>query len=143
MKRPITRLLYGMQYRHLLEQRSEPLMKKYQLNRIDLMILIYLASAGEKDTSKDIQSLNMFTKGHISQSLSRLQKNGYLEIRRDPDDRRCTHNILTEKSIPARQDMGRISSEVEEIVFRGLTEQEIQELSVISSKIDANINGSL
>jgi len=143
VKRPIIRLLYGMQYRHLLEQRSEPLMKKYHLQRIDLMILIYLANAGDKDTSRDIQSLNMFTKGHISQSLSRLKKNGYLEIRRDKEDRRCTHNILTEKAGPARQEMGRISSEIEEIVFRGLTEEELQNFSTISSKIDQNISNSL
>ncbi len=142
MKRPITRLLYGMQYRHLLELYSEPLMKKYQLHRIDLMILIYLANAEGKDTAKDILKLNMFTKGHISQSLSRLKKRGFLEILRDDEDRRCIHNVLTEKSQEAREDIRQISSRVEQIVFRGLSEQDLRELDRISRKIDENISES-
>lgn len=131
-----------MQYRHLLELYSEPLMKKYQLHRIDLMILIYLANAEGKDTAKDILKLNMFTKGHISQSLSRLKKRGFLEILRDDEDRRCIHNVLTEKSQEAREDIRQISSRVEQIVFRGLSEQDLRELDRISRKIDENISES-
>lgn len=132
-----------MQYRHLLELYSEPLMKKYQLHRIDLMILIYLANAEGKDTAKDILKLNMFTKGHISQSLSRLKKRGFLEILRDDEDRRCIHNVLTEKSQEAREDIRQISSRVEQIVFRGLSEQDLRELDRISRKIDENISESI
>ena len=74
MKDPLESLLYGMQFRRLLEKKYEPIETRYGLYNIDILILLYLDKAGEYNTSKDIMRLNMFTKGHISQALSRLQK---------------------------------------------------------------------
>ena len=88
-------LLYGMQFRRLLEKKMQPVETEYGLYKIDVQILLYLKHAGKHNTSKDILQLNMFTRGHISQSLSRLQKMGYVRMEQDLDDRRCTHNYLT------------------------------------------------
>jgi hypothetical protein len=41
-------LLYGMQFRKLLEKKLEPLEKEYGLYKIDMQILFYLDHAGEK-----------------------------------------------------------------------------------------------
>ena len=67
-----------MQFRRLLAKEMQPVEIKYGLQKIDMQILLYLKRAGEQNTSKDIMRLNMFTRGHISQSLSRLQKMGYV-----------------------------------------------------------------
>ena len=65
-------LLYGMQFRKLMEKEMQPIETEYGLYKIDVQILLYLKRAGEQNTSKDIMQMNMFTRGHISQSLSRL-----------------------------------------------------------------------
>ena len=133
-------LLYGMQFRRLLEKKMQPLETQYGLQRIDIQILLYLKHAGGQNTSKDIMQLNMFTRGHISQSLGRLQKNGYIGMVQDQDDRRCTHNYLTEDAAPVIRKIERISRKIREIVLEGVTEEEQRALGSAAEKMNRNIN---
>lgn len=133
-------LLYGMQFRRLLEKEMQPLETQYGLQKIDIQILLYLKHAGEQNTSKDIMKLNMFTRGHISQSLSRLQKIGYVRMAQDQDDRRCTHNYLTEDAAPVIRKIEKISRKIKEIILEGVTKEEQQVLASAAQKMNRNIN---
>ncbi|HJB82631.1 MAG TPA: MarR family winged helix-turn-helix transcriptional regulator [Candidatus Mediterraneibacter intestinavium] len=132
-------LLYGMQFRRLMEKEMQPLETEYGLYKIDVQILLYLKHAGAHNTSKDIMRLNMFTRGHISQSLSRLQKKGYVRMEQDLEDRRCTHNYLTENASDAISKIERISKKIKEIVLEGVTEEEQQVLATVAQKMTRNI----
>ena len=88
----------GQQFRRLLEKKLGPIEQQYGLQKIDMRILLFLYKSDDHNTSTDIMQLNMFTRGHISQSLTRLQKKGYIQMIQDQEDRRCTHNYLSEKA---------------------------------------------
>ena len=45
-------LMYGMQFRKLLEKRYESVETRYGLYNIDILILLYLDRAGQFNTSK-------------------------------------------------------------------------------------------
>lgn len=131
--------MYGMQFRRLLAKEMQPVETKYGLQKIDMQILLYLKRAGEQNTSKDIMRLNMFTRGHISQSLSRLQKMGYVRMEQDPDDRRCTHNYLTDEASAIIRKIEKISRTIREIVLEGVTEEEQKILVDVAQKMNSNI----
>lgn len=131
--------MYGMQFRRLLAKEMQPVETKYGLQKIDMQILLYLKRAGEQNTSKDIVRLNMFTRGHISQSLSRLQKMGYVRMEQDPDDRRCTHNYLTDEASAIIRKIEKISRTIREIVLEGVTEEEQKILVDVVQKMNSNI----
>ncbi len=139
MKDPLESLLYGMQFRRLLEKKYEPIETRYGLYNIDILILLYLDKAGEYNTSKDIMRLNMFTKGHISQALSRLQKKGYIKIEQDSQDRRYAHNYLTEETDPIMKEVKKISKEIKETVMKGVTEEERRLLTGVAEKVTENL----
>lgn len=128
-----------MQFRRLLAKEMQPVETKYGLQKIDMQILLYLKRAGEQNTSKDIVRLNMFTRGHISQSLSRLQKMGYVRMEQDPDDRRCTHNYLTDEASAIIRKIEKISRTIREIVLEGVTEEEQKILVDVVQKMNSNI----
>ena len=128
-----------MQFRRLLAKEMQPVETKYGLQKIDMQILLYLKRAGEQNTSKDIVRLNMFTRGHISQSLSRLQKMGYVRMEQDPDDRRCTHNYLTDEASAIIRKIEKISRTIREIVLEGVTEEEQKILVDVAQKMNSNI----
>lgn len=128
-----------MQFRRLLAKEMQPVEIKYGLQKIDMQILLYLKRAGEQNTSKDIMRLNMFTRGHISQSLSRLQKMGYVRMEQDPDDRRCTHNYLTDEASAIIRKIEKISRTIREIVLEGVTEEEQKILVDVAQKMNSNI----
>lgn len=128
-----------MQFRRLLAKEMQPVETKYGLQKIEMQILLYLKRAGEQNTSKDIMRLNMFTRGHISQSLSRLQKMGYVRMEQDPEDRRCTHNYLTDEASAIIRKIEKISRTIREIVLEGVTEEEQKILVDVAQKMNSNI----
>lgn len=136
-------LLYGMQFRKLLEKLLEPVEEEYGLNKVDLQIMFYLNSAGSRNASKDIVQLGKFTRGHISQSLGRLQRKGYLIIEHDAEDRRCSHNYLTHKSDEIIQKLQDAFDRVRDIIFRGITEEEQAILLSVVQRMNQNINNAI
>ncbi|MGI6008045.1 MAG: MarR family winged helix-turn-helix transcriptional regulator [Ruminococcus sp.] len=140
MDETLETLLYGMQFKKLLEKLLLPIENKYDLNKVDLQIMFYLYSAGSRNTSKDIMELKRFTRGHISQSLGRLQKKGYITIELDTKDRRCMHNYLTECSEDIIEQLRDVFARVREIIFTGITEEEKEVLISAVQKISRNIN---
>lgn len=83
--------------------------------------------------------MNMFTRGHISQSLSRLQKKGYVRMEQDLEDRRCTHNYLTESASDALSKIERMSKQIRKIVLEGVTEEEQKVFATVAQKMTRNI----
>ncbi len=136
-------LFYGMKFRKLLEKLLKPIEDEYGLNKVDLQILFYLYSAKGRNTSKDIMELKMFTRGHISQSLGRLQQKGYVVIRQDTQDRRCTHNDLTQEVETLVEKISIVFHQVGKILMEGVTEKEQEYLGEIAGKVNKNIDRAI
>lgn len=136
-------LLYGMQFRKLLEKELDCLEKEYNLCKIDMHILLYLFNAGDKNTSRDIMNLKMFTKGHISQSLNRLHNRQFIYMIQDDRDKRCMHIMLNKSIEGIISKIHEAYDRVNKIVFQNITDEEIQILESVAIKINNNIKDVL
>lgn len=130
-------------YKRLNERKIEKVMHEYDLRKIDLEIMLYLKSCGEKDTAKDIAATEMFTKGHISQSVSRMRDFGYIEVKQDDKDLRLQHLKLAEGAQKILDDVMTVKREVAKCVFAGITEEEKKLLRAVLQKINRNISDEL
>ena len=139
MERRVEIFLNGVRFRKLFDKEYEPIKKKYGLCRIDLQILTYLESAGECNTSKNIVDTGFFTKGHVSQSLTRLHEMGLVTLEQDKQDRRLYHLFLTDKAKVIVSELHQVQSNISQIVFKDITEEELHLLSKIAAKITDNI----
>ena len=83
----IESLLQGTQFQKLYNRKIETLWEAHRLRKIDIDILFFLHKSGEHNTPKDISNLDLFNKGHISQSVDRLSKQGFLQVVQDTADR--------------------------------------------------------
>ncbi|MBE5953056.1 MAG: winged helix-turn-helix transcriptional regulator [Lachnospiraceae bacterium] len=126
-------------YKKLYEKKLCNTYEKYDLRKIDMEIIIYLANCGNEDTARDIANTNMFTKGHISQSVKRLSDMGYVSIVHDEKDMRVQHLKLTDKVRPMIDEMVQQKSEMEKCVFAGVTEEESETMKRVFEKMCANI----
>ena len=122
-------MLYGMKFRRFMEKMLKSIEEEYELNKVDLQI-----------SSKDIMELEMFTRGHISQSLGRLQKKGYVLIEQDPEDRRCTHNNLTERADEVIGKLRKVFERMQTVIMDGVTEEERLVLAGVIEKVNGNID---
>ena len=143
MTNSLEAFLYGTQFRRLMEKELEPVERRYGLQKIDMHILFFLAKSADHNTAKDIVQLNMFTKGHISQSLTRLQKKGYIQIMQDKEDRRCTHNYLSGDADEIIQELKKAYRNIQDIILNGVTEEEQAVLASVEKKVGQNIKNAL
>lgn len=128
-------------FRKLNERKLENVMKKYDLRKIDMDIIICLATYKDMRTAKDIASLEMFTKGHISQSIKRLKERGYIIVSQDENDMRMQNLEVSENAKSIIHEVCAIKDALEKSVFDGITEKEIETMKEVFRKICTNING--
>ncbi|MDE6025756.1 MAG: MarR family winged helix-turn-helix transcriptional regulator [Lachnospiraceae bacterium] len=127
-------------FRRLNEQKLEKIMEKYDLRKIDMEIILYLHNYKDVRTAKDIAATEMFTKGHISQSVKRLREREYIIATQDMSDLRVQNLQLTDKAIPVITEVDGIKSDMEAYVFSGVTEEEIAVMKTVFAKMCDNIN---
>lgn len=136
-------LLQGTQFQKLYNRRIEALREEYDLRKIDIDILYFLYKSGEHNTSKDISQLNLFNKGHISQSVDRMVKQQLIYTVQDEEDRRCMHLMLTEKAIRIIEQATELRKQMYNIILNGVTEEERKVLLQVSKKVNENIRNAL
>ena len=136
-------LLQGTQFQKLYNRRIEVLREEYDLRKVDIDILYFLFKSGEHNTSKDISDLNLFNKGHISQSVGRMVKQKLIYIVQDQEDRRCMHIMLTEKALQIVEEITALRKQMYNIILKGVTEEERKVLLQVSRKVNENIKGAL
>lgn len=126
-------------YKKLYEKKLCKIYEKYDLRKIDMEIIVYLANSGNEDTAKDIANTNMFTKGHISQSVKRLNQLGFISIIQDEKDMRVQHLKLTGNVEPMIKELKSEKDKVASCVFAGVTDEENQVLAKVFEKMCDNI----
>ncbi len=127
-------------FRKLNERKLENVMKKYDLRKIDMDIIICLATYKDMRTAKDIASMEVFTKGHISQSIKRLRERGYITVSQDENDMRMQNLEVSESTKAIINEVSAIKDALEKSVFNGVTEEELEAMKEVFRKICGNIN---
>lgn len=143
MNSTVDTLLYGLVFRKLIEKKMEPLSEQYGLQKIDLLILHYLNHSGKHDTSSDMLHLNMFTKGHISQSLTRLEEKGYIITKHDESDHRTIHNYVRDDAFPLLKEIEKRHKQIYEIILKDISNEDKKVLLKIAKQVNANITEEL
>lgn len=130
----------GQQFKKLFEKKCEPLMKKYDLRKIELDILFFLSSYQSYNTAKDIANYKCLSKAHVSKAIDNLTGKNYLVARLVQEDRRCLHLSLTEEAQEVIRDIEFVWKQIHTIIYRDISEQEKCQFMQIMNKILRNIN---
>lgn len=136
-------LLQGTQFQKLYNRKIEVLREEYNLRKVDIDILYFLFKSGKNNTSKDISDLNLFNKGHISQSIGRMENQQLIYPIRDQNDRRCMHIMLTDKAVKIVEEITALRKQMYSIILKGVTEEERDVLLRVSKKVNENIRNAL
>lgn len=131
--------LKGGTFRYLVENQLTGIRKKYGLKKVDLEVLYFLAHNSDKDTPTSIYHGLKINRGHVSQAIDALYKKSLISAAPDEIDRRHMHYAITEAADEIVADMEKIHNYLDEVIFFGLSQEEIEQYKKTTDKILNNI----
>lgn len=136
-------MLQGICLRKLLEKRMTPLMQEYGLRPVELDILFFLDMQKDVDTARELIRTRHLSKAHISKSVDNLRKSGFITLTEDGEDHRLMHIRCTDRAKEAAARVRSVYQQCQEIVMRGITEEEHSRLEAVPHKISRNVEREL
>ena len=109
---------------HCTRQSMDNAMESMELTAVQGHIMAYLAHAKQPPCPRDLEAEFHLTHPTVSGILSRLEQKGFLELRTDPEDRRCKRIYVLEKGWQCHEVMHRTIQENERRMTEGFTPEE-------------------
>jgi len=111
----------------------------FGLNGMQARILIRLFEDGSQKASSLAEKL-LVTAGAITGIADKLIDMEYLERERDLEDRRVVNLVITEKGKAVVQKLKDKRAEISEMMFTGLSEDDVHQLTRLFNQIIANMD---
>lgn len=125
---------------HLLEDRLRELLKPLGLHAGQARFIHALGRVGEA-TQRQLSSEFNVTPASMSQMTKRLVKNGFIELRADPLDKRSTLLSLTDKGWQLLDEVVAVWKDVDQIVIDAIGAENAQQLFMQSGNLREALNG--
>lgn len=142
MNEKLMLLLKGLEFKRFMEKEFMEIRKKYGLKTVEIEVLCCLACCQGADTPTDIYRRLRLNRGHISQAIDSLYRRGYLLAEPDKDGRRIMHYSVNAEAEEVVKGISVVRREMDLKLFDGVSEEEVQMLLEIMSKIGDNIQKS-
>ena len=102
-------------------------------------IMAYLAHQTQPPCPRDIEAEFRLSHPTVSGLLSRMEQKGFIELRTDPDDRRCKRIYVLPKGHACHATIHRIIAETEAKVVEGFTEEEKVQFAALLQRAISNM----
>ena len=116
---------------------SERKLKEYDLNFSEQIIIMYL-SMNDNVSQDTISRHFMIDKGMIAKTLNKLEKKGFITRKQNPENKRENIISLSDHGIAIIDRMGSILSEWNEIVYDGISKEDIECVKRITKIMSEN-----
>ncbi len=114
-------------------------MESMELTAVQGHIMAYLAHAKQPPCPRDLEAEFHLTHPTVSGILSRLEQKGFLELRTDPEDRRCKRIYVLDKGWQCHEVMHSTIQENERRMTEGFTPEEQEVFSALLQRAIRNM----
>ena len=105
-------------------------------------IMGYLAHRDQPPCPRDIEAEFQLSHPTVSGLLSRLEQKGFIELRTDPDDRRCKRIYVLEKGRQCHELMHKTIEDNEQRIVAGFTPEEQEQFADFLHRAITNMGGN-
>jgi len=116
---------------------SERKLKEYDLSFSEQIIIMYL-SMHDNVSQDNISRHFMIDKGMIAKTLNKLEKKGFITRKQNPENKRENIISLSDNGIGIVDRMGGILKEWNEIVYEGISKDDIEYVKKITKIMAEN-----
>ena len=136
---------YGHQLRILhwqFDQAVSNALAQMDLTAAQGHIMGFLSHRKEPPCSKDIEEAFQLSHPTVSGILSRLEQKGFIQLRTDPEDRRCKRIYILEKGIQCHELMHKTIQNNEKRIVEGFSPEEQELFGQLLQRAITNMGGS-
>ena len=130
-------------FKKIYDQSLEPVCKKYQLTRMELDILLFLANNPGYDTAKDILERRRLTKSHVSMSLKDLERRDLVQKEYYPGNQKTAHLKLSSASIQMVAEGQQAQKKFFQTVFRDFNPEDVSRMEDYFERMRKNMQNAL
>ncbi len=130
-------------FKKIYDQSLEPVCKKYQLTRMELDILLFLANNPGYDTAKDIIERRRLTKSHVSMSLKDLERRDLVQKEYYPGNQKTAHLKLSSASIQMVAEGQQAQKKFFQTVFRDFNPEDVSWMEDYFERMRKNMQNAL
>ena len=105
-------------------------------------IMGYLTHQPQPPCPRDIEKEFQLSHPTVSGILSRLEQKGFIELRTDPDDRRCKRIFILPKGQQCHDLMHQTIERNEQRIVAGFTPEEQEQFGILLQRAITNMGGS-
>ena len=120
MEEQLNMMRRGRQFKQLMNKKMDGVIREYEVKRVEIEILRFLAMSGERNTAADIHRFLDLNKGQISKTLEHLCAMHYLESMPDTKDRRYMHYSLTDEARELVRRINAVWDEMHQQIMSGI-----------------------
>ena len=130
-------------FKKIYDQSLEPVCKKYQLTRMELDILLFLANNPGYDTAKEIIERRRLTKSHVSMSLKDLERRELVQKEYYPGNQKTAHLKLSSASIQMVAEGQQAQKKFFQTVFRDFNPEDVSRMEDYFERMRKNMQNAL
>lgn len=130
-------------FKKIYDQSLEPVCKKYQLTRMELDILLFLANNPGYDTAKDIIERRRLTKSHVSMSLKDLERRDLVQKEYYPGNQKTAHLKLSSASVQMVAEGQQAQKKFFQTVFRDFNPEDVSRMEDYFDRMRKNMQNAL
>ena len=138
MNEDIIRFLRGRKLKKLIKSTYSDVRKIYNVNQIELELLLYLNNHPDAVASEINRALGL-NKGQVSTALFDLGRKNFIIARTNRKDRRFTDYLMTEKGQELITEVIRIRTGFYDRLFAGVSENDKEVLRRVTEQINRNM----
>lgn len=137
MRYPI--LSYISHHRQFYSLIYEEVASELKLTQLEIDILLFLINNPEYNTARDIVNLRGFAKSNVSTAIEALQRQEYLTVLADPDNRRIRRLTLRPQKQAVFDRLITLQRDSFSRMLQGFTPDEIEQLHRFMGRMDQNM----
>lgn len=116
---------------------------KYNMNKVEVDILLFLNNNPQYDTAKDIVEVRGMAKSYVSKSIDKLVEKKLLSLNVDKKDRRIIHLKVESSANTVIKEALEVQKNYVDTVYNGISKEEKDILKPIIYKMIKNIKEEL
>ena len=120
------------------KRKNRTVISSYKLspNEIDILVALHM---GKYDVAKDIAENFEISKSLVCRSVDSLIKKGYIDTKKDENDKRITHLILRNEAKQIVESLKENRKKTTEILLKDIDEKELEIFKKVLDKMKNNI----